>query len=72
MSIMRQCGFGVAALVFQGWHFSEHVSLQVQYLTGHYLFGAIKRTSVLLLLRLELHFVHNLLVLMRAYGPINA
>ncbi len=52
------------ALVFQSWHFLEHVLLQVQFLTGYYLFNALKQTSLLEIFfpRLQLHFVYNLLV----------
>ena len=35
------------ALVFQSWHFLEHVLLQVQFLTGYYLFNDVKQTSLL-------------------------
>ena len=53
------------ALVMQTWHWLEHVFLQLQYLSGWYLFNAVKQRSLLELFfpRLELHFVYNLLVL---------
>lgn len=52
------------ALVVQGWHFFEHLLLQVQWLTGFYLFGAPEQTSVLQLWlpRVELHFLYNSVV----------
>jgi hypothetical protein len=52
------------ALVFQTWHYIEHVLLMGQYLTGYYLFGAPHQISILQLWfpRAELHFVYNLLV----------
>lgn len=53
-----------AALVIQGWHFFEHLLLQLQWLTGFYLFGAHQQTSLLQLWvpRVELHFLYNSLV----------
>lgn len=53
------------AIAFQGWHWLEHAFLQVQVLTGHYFYGAIKQMSVLerFFPRVELHFAYNLLVL---------
>lgn len=53
------------ALVAQSWHFLEHVLLQVQYITGNYLFGASRQTSLLELFvpRVELHLTYNLLAL---------
>jgi len=52
------------ALVLQGWHWLEHVLLQVQYLTGYFVFNAMKQTSLLELFfpRSELHFAYNLAV----------
>jgi hypothetical protein len=52
------------ALALQSWHFFEHLLLQVQWLTGIYLFGAPAQTSLLQLWfpRVELHFMYNLLV----------
>ena len=52
------------ALAIQSWHFFEHILLQVQWLTGYYLFGAAKQISIgeLWFPRMELHFVYNLLV----------
>ncbi len=52
------------ALVAQSWHFFEHFLLQVQWLTGIYLFGASKQISILQLWipRVELHFMYNLIV----------
>jgi hypothetical protein len=57
--------FWILALVFQSWHFLEHVFLQVQYLSGHYFLGAIRQMSFLEVFfpRLQLHFVYNTLVL---------
>jgi hypothetical protein len=51
------------AIVAQIWHFLEHVLLQVQYLTGYYLFESVRQTSLLELFfpRVELHFIYNLL-----------
>jgi hypothetical protein len=53
-----------AALIAQSWHFFEHLLLQVQWLTGYYLFGASKQISILELWfpRMELHFAYNLIV----------
>lgn len=50
------------ALIAQSWHWLEHAFLQVQYLTGHYFYGAIKQMSVLerYFPRVELHFAYNL------------
>ena len=55
--------FWTIAIVAQSWHFLEHVLLQVQYLTGYYLFEMVRQTSLLELFfpRVELHFVYNLL-----------
>jgi hypothetical protein len=52
------------ALVFQTWHLFEHTLLQVQWLTGSFLFGAAQQTSILQLWvpRVELHFLYNLIV----------
>jgi hypothetical protein len=52
------------ALVIQAWHFYEHLLLQVQWLTGHYLFGAAQQTGILQLWipRVELHFLYNTVV----------
>jgi hypothetical protein len=52
------------ALIAQSWHFFEHFLLQVQWLTGIYLFGAAKQISILELWfpRMELHFAYNLIV----------
>jgi hypothetical protein len=52
------------ALVAQSWHFFEHFLLQVQWLTGFYLFGAAKQTGIgeLWFPRPELHFAYNLIV----------
>lgn len=54
----------IAAIVAQTWHWLEHAFLQVQYLTGHYFYGAIKQMSVLerFFPRVELHFAYNLSV----------
>ena len=52
------------ALLIQGWHFFEHLLLQIQWLTGLYLFGAPQQTSILQLWipRVELHFLYNSVV----------
>ena len=52
------------ALVAQSWHFFEHFLLQVQWLTGFYLFGASKQMGIgeLWFPRVELHFTYNLIV----------
>jgi hypothetical protein len=49
------------ALLIQTWHFFEHSLLQMQALTGHYLFGASVPTSILQLWipRVELHLFYN-------------
>lgn len=53
-----------AAIVGQCWHFFEHLLLQVQWLTGIYLFGASQQMGIgqLFLPRAELHFLYNLIV----------
>ncbi len=55
--------FWKLAIVAQAWHWLEHILLQVQYLTGYYLFHAVKQQSLLEVFfpRIELHFVYNLL-----------
>ena len=57
--------FWVAAIVAQSWHFFEHVLLQVQVLSGRYLFGADHQTSLLetVFPRLQLHLAYNIVVL---------
>ena len=62
----RARAWWTAALVIQGWHFFEHLLLQLQWLTGFFLFGAPKQTSILQLWipRVELHFLYNTLVFM--------
>lgn len=52
------------ALAAQSWHFFEHILLQVQWMTGFYLFGAANQISIgqLWFPRPELHFVYNLIV----------
>ena len=54
----------LAALVIQFWHHIEHALLQIQAITGHYLFGASAPTSIaqLVIPRLELHLVYNTMV----------
>jgi hypothetical protein len=49
------------ALAIQIWHFVEHSLLQIQALTGQYLFGAAVPTSILQLWipRPELHLFYN-------------
>jgi hypothetical protein len=56
--------FWTVAMIAQTWHYIEHVLLMGQYLSGYYLFGAAKQTSILQYWfpRAELHFVYNLLV----------
>jgi hypothetical protein len=46
------------------WHFFEHLILQVQWLTGYYLFGASTPMGIgqLWIPRVELHFLYNLIV----------
>lgn len=53
-----------AALVLQGWHFFEHVLLQLQWLSGFYFFGASQQTSLLQfwLPRVQLHLLYNSIV----------
>jgi hypothetical protein len=60
----RARGWWMAALVIQSWHLFEHILLQVQWLTGNYLFGAPQQISIgqLWFPRPELHFAYNLLV----------
>jgi len=52
------------ALIAQGWHFFEHMLLQIQWLTGYYLFGAAEQSGIgqLWIPRVELHFLYNLIV----------
>lgn len=52
------------AICFQAWHFFEHTLLQLQWLTGVYLFNQPQQTSLLqmFLPRIELHFIYTLLV----------
>jgi hypothetical protein len=52
------------AAVAQTWHWFEHVLLQVQWVSGYYLFGAPQQISILQLWfpRPELHFMYNLIV----------
>jgi len=56
--------FWTITLTIQGWHFFEHILLQVQWLTGSYLFGASIQTSILQrwVPRVELHLIYNTLV----------
>ena len=60
----RARAWWTAALVIQGWHFFEHLLLQVQVLVGHFLFGAAEQTTLLQLWvpRVELHFLYNTIV----------
>ncbi|MEM7125078.1 MAG: hypothetical protein AAF702_02050 [Chloroflexota bacterium] len=53
-----------AAIVAQSWHYIEHYLLQVQWITGIYLFGATEQMSIgqLFLPRAELHFIYNFVV----------
>lgn len=52
------------ATAIQSWHFFEHALLQIQWLTGIFLFDAPQQTSILQLWfpRVELHFFYNLAV----------
>lgn len=54
------------AIVFQTWHFFEHVLLQWQWLSGVYLFGKPQQVSLLELFipRIELHFIYNMIVVL--------
>jgi len=53
-----------AALVLQSWHWFEHAFLQVQFVTGVHVYGAIKQMSVLerSVPRVEPHVAYNLAV----------
>lgn len=61
---LRAGSFWKLATGIQVWHWFEHLLLQTQYLSGLYLFGGAKPTSVLELFfpRADLHFTYNLLV----------
>jgi hypothetical protein len=52
------------AVVAGTWHFFEHLILQIQWLTGYYLFGASAQMGIgqLWIPRVELHFMYNLIV----------
>lgn len=52
------------ALIFQTWHFFEHVILMYQYITKNFWFGGTVQTSVgqIWFPRVELHFMYNLIV----------
>jgi hypothetical protein len=54
------------ALLIQTWHFVEHSLLQMQAITGQYLFGAAVPTSILQVWvpRPELHLLYNAAVFM--------
>lgn len=54
----------IMAAAAQSWHWFEHFLLQIQWLTGIYLYGGPKQASVLeyWFPRPELHFVYNLIV----------
>lgn len=54
----------LVAMTLQTWHWFEHALLQVQYMTGIYLYGAMRQMSILerFVPRVELHFVYNLAV----------
>lgn len=60
----RAHAWWTVALAIQGWHFFEHLLLQVQWLTGFYLFDAPQQTSILEVWfpRVELHFIYNTVV----------
>jgi hypothetical protein len=55
----------LVALTLQTWHWFEHAVIQLQYLTGIYLYGALRQMSILerFAPRIELHFLYNLAVL---------
>lgn len=52
------------ALTLQTWHWFEHAVIQLQYVTGIYLYGAMRQMSILerFAPRIELHFMYNLAV----------
>ena len=54
----------LVAIAFQTWHWFEHAVIQVQYVTGVFLYGAMKQMSILerFAPRIELHFIYNLVV----------
>jgi hypothetical protein len=54
----------LVALTLQTWHWFEHAVIQVQYVTGIYLYGAVKQMSILerFAPRIELHFAYNIAV----------
>jgi hypothetical protein len=54
----------LAAMVLQTWHWLEHALLQLQYVTGVYLWSATQQMSILerYVPRIELHFGYNLVV----------
>jgi hypothetical protein len=56
----------LVAIVLQSWHWFEHAAIQVQYVTGYYLYGAVKQMSILerFLPRIELHFLYNVMVVL--------
>jgi hypothetical protein len=60
----------IVALIAQSWHFTEHALLQIQFLTGSYLFDASTQTSLLELFlpRIQLHFAYNLLVFVPTFA----
>ncbi len=56
--------FWMLAFAFQCWHLFEHTLMQLQWLTGLYLYNATKTMNVLEIWvpRIELHFTYNMLV----------
>jgi hypothetical protein len=56
----------VTATALQTWHWLEHAVIQLQYVTGIYLYGAVKQMSILerFLPRIELHFLYNAAVML--------
>lgn len=54
----RAAWWGKVAVILQGLHFFEHVLLQVQWVTGYYLFNSAWPTSIgqQVFMRIELHF----------------
>jgi hypothetical protein len=54
----------LVALTLQTWHWFEHAVIQLQYVTGIYLYGAMRQMSILerFAPRIELHFMYNVAV----------
>jgi hypothetical protein len=64
----------LVAIALQTWHWFEHAVIQLQYVTGIYLYGAAKQMSILerLLPRIELHFAYNLMVFIPTVAAVAA